>query len=235
VIDELMLAVKLAFDCGAECVTFDAEAACKLNSLVTHKISTRLLRVCRERVPDDGVRPHGLRPPNAPRRRRRRQYDDGAVRGEYDWRGWVGDEGADLEEWQNYVAPAEGIAPRGAIFARVRSSNASVRTAVSKGWVRDDLQLVRYFQLHHTGFVEIASASVLAPIVKGWCGPFIPRGRMDESGAWGFRAMCVLERAGIRLAGGIEAFQCEHGLNVDGRAGRQTLALLGLDVPKEIA
>lgn len=232
-IDELKMAVRLGSNCGVECATFDAEAACKLNSLVTHKIATTLFHECRAEFPALVFGHTAYDHPTFHSDDVDGVYDDGHVRGEYDWRGWTGDGGADIEEWQNYVAP-ENIrlfAPNGSIAARVRSSNASVAAAVKKGWVREEIGLARYFQIHNTGFAEIASASVLAPIVKLWCAPRLPVGEMDKSGEWALRGICAMQRAGIRTPGGIEAFQMSNGLTVDGRAGHATLAALGVVVP----
>jgi hypothetical protein len=72
-------------------------------------------------------------------------------------------------------------------------------------------------------------------VVKLWCGPKIADGgRMDDSGEWALRALCAMERAGIRKPGGILAQMQAYGLSVDHPfpiAGRQVAASVGVTVP----
>jgi hypothetical protein len=125
-------------------------------------------------------------------------------------------------------------APRGALAARLASSRASFRAATAKGWIRADLPVDIYAQAHHVPFAQTATVGAESDVVMLWTGPELPRGRMDESGAWALRGLCALERARVRCPGGIASFQRARSLEADGVAGRATLAHLGVVVPADV-
>lgn len=233
-------AADLADEIGAEAVVWDAEAACKLDSAATVRMSRALVARVRARHPAIILGHTAYDHPTLHSDDTDGVYDDGHVRGEYAWRGWCGVDGVDWELAQNYVAPeqAAGAAP---VFAgplalarRCASSDASFARAEQLGWVRAGLPRDRYLQAHGVPWSQTATAGASARVVQLWCGPRMPLGRLDVSGEYALRVLCALERAGIRAPADIERFQLAHGLVADGIAGRATAAALGIHVPPDV-
>lgn len=87
---------------------------------------------------------------------------------------------------------------------------------------------------HHVPFAQTVTLGCERDVVLLWCGPELPRGRMDASGAWALRGLCALDREGFRRPGGIGGLQRARGLPVDVPypiAGRQVLRAVGVEVP----
>lgn len=230
----LIAAARLGASLGCEAVVFDAEAAMKADSLVASRITRAVISEVRTRHPALLLGHTAYDHPTLHSDDVDGQYDDGHRRGEYAWRAWLGADGVDYSAWQNYVAPETGVAGKGALARRQASSRASVKRATALGWIRQELGHEGYLQAHGVPFAQTVTGGAAYGLVYLWCGPELPRGRMDESGAWALRGLCALERAGARTPEGIRALQAKHGLVIDGIAGRKTLAAIGLQVPAAI-
>jgi len=239
-LDAMMAAVDIAVDQGAEAAVLDAEAACKLDSAITARFFRVLLVRIRDKHPALLVGHTAYDHPTLHHDDADGLYDDGKVLDEYAWRVFLDEHGVDWEVRQVYVAPEQTpgappvYAPRGALAARLASSDKSFARAVDLGWVRKALPMDLYLQMHHVGFAQTVTIGSQSDVMLGWCGPMLPAGRMDESGAWALRGLCALERAGARTPSGIRATQRAAGLAVDGIAGRDTLRAIGLIVPSTV-
>jgi hypothetical protein len=234
-----------AAELGAEAAIYDAEAACKLSSLVTFRVMRAVFARVRDRAPALIIGHTAYDHPTLHSDDADGVYDDRKVKGEYAWRTFCADPllGADWEVRQVYCAPeqpaptaadphpAPVFASAGALRRRLESSDRSFARATELGWVHPQLPIDNYHQLHHTPFAQIATVGCESRVVLGWCGPRLPAGRMDISGEYALRLLCAMERAGIRDPAKLAAWQQARRITIDKVAGRQVAATLGIHVP----
>lgn len=239
-IDALATAAERAADEGSEAATYDAEAACKLNSLVTNRVMRAVFERVRARRPTLIIGHTAYDHPTLHSDDADGVYDDRKVQGEYAWRTFCADpaRGADWELRQVYCAPEQPkggpdvFAPRGALERRLASSDRSFARAMELGWVHRAMPIDNYHQLHHVPFAQTATIGCRARVVMGWCGPHLAAGgRMDASGEYALRILCAMEREGIRDPERLRAWQRARGITVDGIAGREVARTLGIHVP----
>lgn len=237
-----------AAELGAEASIYDAEAACKLSSLVTHRVMRAVFARVRDRAPSLIIGHTAYDHPTLHSDDADGVYDDRKVKGEYAWRAFCADLalGAEWEVRQVYCAPAQPepteadphpapvFASAGALRRRLASSDRSFARAQELGWVHPELPIDNYHQLHHIPFAQVATVGCESRVVLGWCGPRLPAGRMDASGEYALRLLCAMEREGIRDPAKLAAWQAARRIAVDKVAGRQVAATLGIFVPPDV-
>ncbi len=162
-------------------------------------------------------------------------YDHPGYHSTYPWRAWLGEGSPVVASWpQVYAAPGGDLrAHRGALAAREARALGSWAAAIRAGWitpddhstpVREGVAWRPYYQLHHVPARDTITGALQHDGAMLWA----LRARSDDEGRRAFVALCALERAGFWRPDGVQAFQRDRGLDVDGVAGPQTLAALGL-------
>lgn len=162
-------------------------------------------------------------------------YDHPGFHSTYNWRDWLGEGSPIVASWpQVYAAPGgDAMAHRGALPAREARALGSWAAAIRAGWidpddastpVREGVAWRPYYQLHHVPARDTITGALQHDGAMLWA----LRARSDDEGRRAFVALCALERAGFWRPDGVQAFQRDRGLDVDGVAGPQTLAALGL-------
>ena len=162
-------------------------------------------------------------------------YDHPTYHSAYPWRAWLGEGSPVVASWpQVYAAPGDGLmAHRGALPAREARALNSWEAAIRAGWitpddpetpVREGVQWRPYLQLHHVPAADTIAAALRYEGAMLWA----LRSRSDDDGRRAVAALCALDALGFWRPGGVEAFQRDRGLKVDGIAGPATLAALGV-------
>lgn len=162
-------------------------------------------------------------------------YDHPSYHSTYRWRAWLGEGSPIVASWpQVYAAPGDGLmAHRGALPRREARALSSWASAIRAGWiapddpetpVREGVQWRPYLQLHHVPAADTIAAALRYEGAMLWA----LRSRSDDDGRRAVAALCALDALGFWRPGGVEAFQRDRGLKVDGVAGPATLAALGV-------
>jgi len=164
-------------------------------------------------------------------------YDHPTYHSTYPWRAWLGEGSPVVASWpQVYAAPGDGLmAHRGALPRREARALNSWASAIRAGWitpddpetpVREGVQWRPYLQLHHVPAADTIAAALRYEGAMLWA----LRSRSDDDGRRAVAALCALDALGFWRPGGVEAFQRDRGLKVDGIAGPATLAALGVAI-----
>lgn len=215
-----------AHEAGAVAIVWNAEAAWKRPPSSAE--AARLALCIREGL-------HGVAEKYPELEQHHTAYDHPTYHSTYPWKVWLGEGSPIVASWpQVYAAPGgDAMAHRGALPAREARALGSWAAAIRAGWidpddastpVREGVQWRPYYQLHHVTARDTITAALAQEGAMLWA----LRSRSDEEGRRAFLALCALERAGYWRPTGVQDFQRAHGLDVDGVAGPQTLAALGL-------
>lgn len=164
-------------------------------------------------------------------------YDHPTYHSTYPWRAWLGEGSPVVASWpQVYAAPGGDFrAHRGALDAREARALSSWEAAIRAGWitpddpstpVREGVAWRPYLQLHHVPAADTIAAALRHDGAMLWA----LRSRSDDDGRRAVAALCALDALGFWRPGGVEAFQRDRGLKVDGIAGPATLAALGVAI-----
>lgn len=217
---------RVAHELGAVAIVWNAEAGWKRPP--TSVEAARLAEVIRVGLATVADRYPGLEQHHT-------AYDHPTYHSTYPWRAWLGEGSPIVASWpQVYAAPGgDAMAHRGALPAREARALSSWASAIRAGWitpddpttpVREGVAWRPYYQLHHVR----AADTIAGALAHEGAGLWALRSRSDEEGRRAFAALCALDAAGFWRPTGVQDFQRARGLDVDGVAGPQTLAALGV-------
>jgi len=246
---KLCAASRVASELNAEMVLWDAEAACKLDPIRTGIAAGLTIQMTRN-LYKGLVQGHTAYA--VPTYHSETDVAGNSLLHGYPWSSWCGKEGVDVAIPQVYVAPStpetgpRPFAPPGAFRLAIQTHRHSWAQAQQHGWIREDLPVWMYGQLHHVPYWQTVSfasdpylenpyltdpkmeRSGVSPYV--FCGWTIADKYCDEHGEVAMRALCELARRGQNVAD----FQRSVGFSgkaIDGYFGVMTATAMGLEVP----
>jgi hypothetical protein len=239
-VQRLGMVPDLAMNLNAELVCWDSEAACKLDPVKTGNVARELIRTTRGLFPR---LPQAHTAYYVPTYHSETDQNGKPLLHGYPWSAWCGEGGVDVELPQVYIAPPEPetgpriIASRGAMHAALQAHRESWVAAQKLGWIRFDLPVWMYGQLHDVPYQQTITYGsdpwhdthppcdgVDGYLFAGWT---VASGHCDEHGEVALRALSELARRKLTVL----QFQAYAGLDQDGICGPLTLRALGIPVP----
>jgi len=221
---KIALGFSLARNVQAKRVLLDSEGAAKIDSNISHQVLSRVVAIAKANFPELLVGVTSYDQPTQHADDKDGDYDDDSVRGEYPWRALLAEGQLPWTVKQTYVVPESGgDAWPGTLSSRIERSDKSFEIAKRLGWIAQNVHQDLYFQVYRTDVHQLVSNGLRNDWIFGWCGPELPRGRMDERGVIALEMLSTMEHLGIRHPGGIELLQGGLGVEPDGDIGPKTI------------
>jgi hypothetical protein len=124
--------------------------------------------------------------------------------------------------WATNLTP---VAARGPGVRRLRKHRASFALAMRQGAIRSDMAVGAYLQTYGSSVDESCFVAMQFERSAWWVAK---PGYLREAGVTAIRALCELRRRRYEGPDGIQRFQRDAGLTVDGWVGPMTLEALGV-------